>query len=160
VIRSYGEGDESKAWLSFMGITPAPKTVLLTDAEQLASHYLKEAMPSGGRTPEEVDASRKRAAFRDAVRKGDPQAIEKAATNAGLSPREKVKETRKTALGRLEAAMKLLSAEEALNVYDAGNDAERQDIKSAVQRKLARFVAEHNDLSGQAMKDKAAKLGL
>ncbi|HEX2949329.1 MAG TPA: zinc-dependent peptidase [Armatimonadota bacterium] len=147
-----GESLEKQAQ-SFFGITPAPKSVTNTDAENLMTEYLRGNMPVGTRTTEDAERSKARQAIQADIRKwvaaGKPQdripilqreirraaskgIINKRGVDDALQPEDIIK-------------FKRLHYEQAVKVYQAGTPDEKLQWKEVLQAKMVRQAKNHPD---------------
>jgi 2'-5' RNA ligase/Mlc titration factor MtfA (ptsG expression regulator) len=129
-----------KKFLPFVGVTPAPSSIIKSQAEQLAQSLAAEHMPKVTRTKEQAERSMGKRDLVKKIRTEGPAAEDdiEAAIEAGTIKPQDVKELRTRAdMSSLEASVKHLPADEAMKVYRLADEAERRKLYWMVQAKIA-----------------------
>lgn len=122
--------------LPFIGVTPAPREVVRTKAQNLMYEFLRRRRPSGA-TPEEAELRTERTQILRHMRQGEPMAPEERADLLeGGATRRQVRSMRQQArVNPMLSAFKQLTAEEAQQVYDLGTPEEQRIWVRALQTK-------------------------
>ena len=136
-----GDGGIGESLLPFIGITPAPASITRSEAEQLAGDLLRQKMPVGSRTKEQsLKAQAKSQASRSlAGGKMSKEEVQKEAEAAGVQFNDddwKAIEKRSKA-STIEYAIGHLDANEAMKVWNAATQQEREHIENLVAEKIA-----------------------
>jgi len=129
---------------SFVGATPASREDTRSPAENLMSAYINQASPSNA-SPEEQDTRGVRREIRDLARAGktaSPNVIN--AVKSGLISRSSVELTARNAmLPPSIVSFKKLTYDQAVKVYQAGNDDEQRLWYPMLTQKYSRYAMEH-----------------
>ena len=146
--------------LPFIGVTRAPASIIRSDAENLASEYMRARQPEGSRTKEEAQ----RADYLAQIRRGRAQQqptgeLEREAiSKRAVSLREVLQAKKQAGQSILVRSVPQLSASEALNVYEVSTPEERRAIRHLVQRKVI-TAAQHPAQLTSTIRQKARNLG-
>ena len=135
--RQLGE-TPTKAALSFVGITPAPRDVNKTPAERIMSQLVSEKIPAGTRTQQQYQEQDLKSAIRRDLRMGKQDKLREAISQGKLSGREIVELKRESRFTPLEEGFKRLPLDEAVKVYEAANPKERAGLRGLLLQKTAR----------------------
>lgn len=119
----------------FVGVMPAPANIANTEAEKLASELIRAQLPQGARTREQFERTQKERRAVQAIKSGRMTSTE--AVDQGLVPvqRQRMIE-RRAEMPYLEYAVRRLSIESAIRVYQKANEAERKRLRDIVESKL------------------------
>src|SRR4030095_9329177 len=120
------------------GITPAPRAINQTPAQQLMAEMAEARRPIGTRTKAEAEKAKLKAEIVRGIRKSDPEATAKLKTaeEAGaITPAEGRSLREKAAAVPVSHAFKPLSADDALKVWDVANEKERAVLKPLLEEK-------------------------
>lgn len=127
-----------KAAASFVGITPAPKGVNQTAAEQMANEFVREQIPVGSRTKQQAEEGRFKADIRRQYLKGNKGPLRNAYAAGKLTDRE-VRELVADE-SPLERSVKHLPIDKAMRVYEAGTDEEKETLKKMMVVKIENWA--------------------
>jgi hypothetical protein len=130
----------AKAVAPLIGITPAPRYVNQTPAQQMMSDYYEETRPSGGRTKEQSDRSQLKAQIVRALKKGDPEGVKRLidAAKTGVLGKEDFQNIKERISEQpVTYSFKNLPIDKALDVWDVANDRERALLLPVLQKKLS-----------------------
>jgi hypothetical protein len=138
-------GFTAKSLLPAVGITPAPKDLDLSTAEQKARELAVAKMPQGARTSEQVERTQLKYDLAQKVRNKEPDAY--GAIRAALRDKRLHPGDQKDIIGiaktdALTHQVHGLSLDDAVKVYDVATDAEKRKLLSVVARKLANSRSE------------------
>jgi diguanylate cyclase (GGDEF)-like protein len=137
-------GDQSAAtkFGNWFGVTPAPRHVVRSDAQNLMAEDLASKGPAGG-TPEDAVAQQERArllaSFRG-VTDIDVDRVEQALNSGALTPPDIGRLLKRAGMTPAQEKFKRLSLTEALDVFDKGTDREKALFGAALMSKLQRVV--------------------
>lgn len=121
---------------SFIGLTPAPSIINMSEAERVAAEMVREKIPVGARTHEQVEKSRLKHDIARRIGQGDTTALS-AAVQAGQLSRDDARAIVKESGQRpLQVQLTRLSAKEALQVWMKATPEERTNIRIPLLRKL------------------------
>jgi hypothetical protein len=135
--RNVGESP-AKSAMSFMGITPAPKSVSNSPAENKMAEILAGKRSIAPRTRQEFNRSQEVGRLTNMKEHGTDisDAVQKDVQSGLFRPRDITKINNPPA-NTFESGMKYMTLEEALNVYDASdNPRERAQMRPIVLRKF------------------------
>ncbi len=128
----------SKAAASFVGITPAPKGVNQTAAEQMANEYVRQQIPIGSRTKEQAEESRFKSDLRRQYLKGNKEPMQEAYKTGKLTNREvKSLVTKDTPLQR---SFSRLPVDKAMKVFEIATPEEKETLKVDLGEKMVRWA--------------------
>jgi hypothetical protein len=122
---------------NFIGITPAPKPLETTRAEQMASEIVHSRAPASGLTQEQADRQQLERDIMRKVRTGKPVGgqVREAVAQGKLTPRQALETLRDSKLTPLERNFKRLTVTEAFKVWDAATPAEQKQLKPLLVKK-------------------------
>lgn len=145
---------------SYIGLTPAPADTDRTNAEKMIIRYYSDKLPAGARKEADVKATDVRKNIRDLSRTGgDVRAAASAAITSGeLTQKQALAAIRQGKQPPLLHMYKMLTAEEALNVYEASSPAERFSVQKTLMQKIQQYAKQHGRDS--AVLQRARKLGV
>jgi len=121
-----------------VGIMPAPKKMVQTEAEELAYTYAQQKLPVGSRTQEQADASREKYKIVEKIRKREPVNFGTAIKNGYITLKDIPKLRVRAAITPLAYMVKKLDIDQAEAVYRKASPAEKVQIKRIVMEKKAR----------------------
>lgn len=123
---------------SFVGITPAPRSINQTKAERLASQLVQQRIPQGGRTQEQADRSDlERQITRDLKLHKDVRSEAVQALRDGkISAKELVQTIKDSKLTPLERSVEHLDANDLLKVYNVATPDEQRMLRVPLIKKL------------------------
>jgi hypothetical protein len=135
----------SKQYQSFIGLTPAPKELNMTTAEEAARAYL-DRRPKFSRSAEQTERSQLRSKAWRSLRKGQsvPEDVVEAYREGKLSADDVKRFRRDSKFNGLQLQVKRLSMDEALNVYREANPDERRELKKIINTKWESFKKKHS----------------
>jgi hypothetical protein len=129
---------KARQYLPLIGITPAPRAINQTPAQQLMAEMAEARRPIGTRTKAEAEKAKLKAEIVRGIRKSDPEATArlKTAEEAGAITSAEGRSLReKAAAVPVSHAFKPLSADDALKVWDVANEKERAVLKPLLEEK-------------------------
>lgn len=125
---------EARRVLALLGMSPAPKYVSQTPAEQLADYFREQHEEVGARTQSAAAHSREKAQAALALRQGrEPSTIE------GLTPQEIRTVERRAGMTPFQWEVSHLPAAEAQTVYAKATPAERVQLAPMMAKRAARY---------------------
>jgi hypothetical protein len=140
--RNYRRGVElgqspASAAKSFVGLTPAPGVLNMTEAERTAADILREKVPVGARTHEEVEKSRLKHDLARKFAAGDTDAIPAAIQADQISKDDAKAILKESRQKSLQVQVARLDAKQALQVWMKANPEERASIRVQLLKHLA-----------------------
>jgi hypothetical protein len=122
---------------NFIGITPAPKSLDQTKAENLAREFVQRSIPAGGRTQEQADRQQLERDIAQSVRSKKPvgDQVREAIQQGKLTPRQAVETLRDSQLTPLQRNFKRLTVDQSFQVWNAATPAEKQELKPMLVKK-------------------------
>lgn len=126
-----------KAAESFLGVVPAPRATIRTNAENLMRRYLDEDAPPGTRTAEEAAHGRAVAEWRSKLSNGEAKRgdLAKAVQSGDLTQREALTLLQQQHTPALVGESAHLNLYQLLRVYDVASDKEKTLLKPVLTRK-------------------------
>jgi hypothetical protein len=122
---------------SFFGTVPAPASVSRTSAEEVMSKHLTERMPKGAKTDIEKKRREEMTALVKVYREGGRAAAQKVVRESDvLRPGDLKTVSKKAGLSHLVYGTKILPIEDALDVYEAASEAEREELLPVIIPKM------------------------
>lgn len=162
--RNLEQGESKiKSALPFIGLTPAPATIVRTPAQNLAYEYSAEQQPIGGRTQEQSEKSKRKSKLRGKVRstnEGIPQELVEEFNDGKLSEDEVYDILKSRYESPLQRSLSSLPIDKAINVYRIANDAEKANIRDDILQKMYRVVADGSIYKVNQVIDMVLKDGL
>lgn len=137
VRNAIDSGNKAGKILPFIGVTPAPKSITNTPAEELAGELVKNELPVGSRTQEQADKAAKVRGLRKELAAGVDNR-DKALEAGQLTPQDAQKLGKSQGQNYLVRAVKGLDSSDAVKVYQAANEREREQIYAMVDVKIGR----------------------
>jgi N12 class adenine-specific DNA methylase len=136
----------SDALLGNLGFQPAPAYIQNSPALNMARDYERENAPPGTKTQSQADHAKAMHAVESMYRTKnvDQDAIRKYVRAGKLSEADVFKAQMRSREDPLRAAIRNLSIEQALNVYEAADKTERESIRTIVERKAAKIPLVEN----------------
>lgn len=126
---------------NWFGVTPAPRAVVRSDAQNMMADMLS-SRPHGGATPEEVDARKSRAEILAGMRGNSNINLQDAVTNAierhQLTAPDIVKLLKRAGTTPAQERFKRLTLVQAIDVFKASTDGEKKLFAEALMKKLER----------------------
>lgn len=154
------QGTTASKVLPFFGFTPAPKELNNTDAEDLLSEIQASHREVGSRTKAAAERSKELSDLTRSMKKGNDITAEfqKAKAAGILVDKDLSTIIDRTKTTYLEAGVKRLTLEDALDVYEVANESERGRIADEMTTKIrnARKAKKVSD----AMSARIDKIGL
>jgi len=145
---------------SMFGVTPAPATVSRTDAENLMSEKLGKMIPPHARKKYEADRIEDLKQVLDTYR---TKGLEAAEAQAAVDPNVRQSDIRdlirKNSMSHLAYGTKRLDLDDALDVYRAGTDTEKEEIRPIIQSKI-RTLGRKSPAEQDHILEKMDKMGL
>jgi hypothetical protein len=142
-----------------VGVTPAPKRVVQTAAEELADRLTGERGGSPTRTPEQAAKARLKADIVNGYKSGNLErqkkayaAYQQAAAEGKLTDADVRDVVDRVNLSALEYRVKHLDAEGAVRVFLAGTPAEKAKLRQQVAEKLERSTSLPEDRKAELAK--------
>lgn len=148
----------SKKILPFVGITPAPRDINQTEAEQLASKIVRGKIPVEQKTREEFKKSELKSRIARDLQQGSTDSLKVAISEGKISKEEAARLTKEKGKSPLMRQLERLDASEALDVYSIATPKERQEIRKIVQQKVANKLPKLNKNEKEVLIKKAAIL--
>jgi hypothetical protein len=138
----------------FIGITPAPYDINMTEAEKKASKMQKDKMPIGSRTHDEAEYAKTRARFRNDYKiGGDKALIREAVQNGSLKLKDAEDILKNNTLSPLERMTKNFTFEEVYSLWEDATPKEKEFLKIELRKKASTIP---NDDRERLMKVKEA----
>jgi hypothetical protein len=139
---------------SFVGLTPAPSTINMTAAEQLASEIAREKVPVGARTHEQVEKSRLKHDLARKFAAGDTDAIPTALQADQISKDDAKAILKESQQKPLQVQVARLDAKQALQVWMVATPEERASIRVQLLKHLTGMkghatIAERKEMIAQ-----------
>lgn len=149
----------SKSLLPLIGITPAPKSINQTEAEELASEYLTKKIPNTPRTKENFKKSQIKKDLKREL-KVDPEKFNQdlELNKKSLSRKEISSILKSKNVSPLQSSVKMLSIQEAMNVYIKANDNEKKTLKKILDTKMQNYKNNHSSDQVKIVNDKFINL--
>jgi hypothetical protein len=140
-LRDEGASLKEQA-LPFVGIVPAPSSIVKTAAEQKASELVSERMPRGSRTAAEAErVTTKRGLAKkikaDGAGAASPE-VQKAIAEGKISESDVKDIVRSSGKSQLEASVQHLTADDAMKVYRVADAGERTRLYPMIYGKIER----------------------
>lgn len=137
-----GEPMKKRA-LSMVGVTPAPKWLSMTDAEQSADRLAKNRLPRGQRPDQALIKARGEVIT--GLRNPDPtvnaeaeKKLTELVSSGQVSKRQEKLIRGQVGVGFLESRVSRLQAEDAMRVFNQADKQERDRIRGILRQKLRR----------------------
>ncbi|WP_413936369.1 hypothetical protein [Nitrospira sp. BLG_1] len=140
-----------------VGILNAPMNVQRSPALQQAMDYVHQQMPS--RTPEQVEASRKRHDLAQ-EEKQNPGTLLEAVKSGEITSTQRRNMMRNMKQAPLEIWSKFLSPHQAMDVWEKATPEERNGIKVMLVKKIRNALHEKPKSERDAIRQRAKSLGL
>lgn len=118
-----------------LGITPAPKRMTQTPAEEMAETLAMAKLPKGARTQQEADASREKYAIVEKLRRKEPVNFGTAIKNGYITLHDIPALRARAGISPLAYQVKKLDIEQAEEVYSKANTTERKELKFIIMQK-------------------------
>jgi hypothetical protein len=160
-IQGYNKLDESgspltKKVLPFVGITPAPRDVNQTEAEEMAGQMIQGKTPTEQKTKAEFEKSKLKSKIRNDMAQGNTDSLNEA--KGELSAKEVKNLQKDSKLTPLQRSINRLSADEALDIYKVATDEEKQQIQGEIKKKISNTMKNLTPEEQNRIKEKAAIL--
>jgi hypothetical protein len=142
----------AKTALPLVGVVPAPADINKTPAEQLASRYAQQLTPAVTRTQEQAAREQLRSQIERKMRmKQDATAeIQQGLTSGQLNRADLMQIHRDALQPPLHAQIGKLPLQQALSVYQAANDQEKQSLRPLLFRKMKSAMSRPGEITPAA----------
>lgn len=149
----------AKQVLPLIGITPAPRRLNQTAAQELMAEFAEAERPIGTRTKEQAEKAKLKAESVRAIRRGDQAGIDrmKAAEASGTLSATEVRNIRERAAAIPVAhAFKGLTLDQALKVWEVATPKEKEVLRPLLEAKT-KLIEKLPDDQQAAMADRLGK---
>lgn len=133
-------GGAGEMLAAYFGIMPAPRHITETKAEKMAWDFVRESLPSAARTKEQFEKSRGRAELRKQVSGGDTTVLNQQLDAGKLNKREARDIYRRAQSTPLQNAIRNLTAEQGIQIWEVASKEERTQIKDSLDKKLVNAI--------------------
>jgi diguanylate cyclase (GGDEF)-like protein len=141
--------------ISQLGFQQAPAFIQHSKALNMARAYGQANRPSGTKTKQQADRQRAMHAIEDMYRhkKVDQKTIDHLRKSGVISMADLMRAKLYARTDPLVGSVKSLTPEQALNVYEAGTDAEKKTLRPLMEEKSRTLIRETDPEKRQELKD-------